>query len=153
MSPFFSRISTILMRFAVGGFSSIVPLVARMVFRRRKVEGLRAIEATIFRVERLFAWHPSRTVAATECDGCWAGFKNLFRIPVTSFKRGVQLEFDSATRSCSRGPCAIIGSWLRRRGRPAPHAAAEGGHMDHGIVGGIKLDPLVVRERQVIGAP
>src|ERR1017187_4363173 len=45
-------------------------------------------------------------------------------------------------------------SWFRRRGRPAPHAPAEGRDVNRGVVGGIKLNTLDVRERQFIkGSP
>jgi len=44
----------------------------------------------------------------------------------------------------------VARSRFRRRGRPAPYAAAEARHMDHGVVGGIEFDPLDVGERQLI---
>ena len=91
VSRFVSRLSTILMLSAVGRFSGIVPTSSRMVFRRRKAEGLRAIDATTFRVGDLFAWHlrvePSRDRSATVQP--WAGLKNPFRIPLTGFKCGI----------------------------------------------------------------
>ena len=52
---------------------------------------MRAIDATTFRVGDIFAWHPkvepSRDRSATVQP--WAGLKNPFRIPFTSFKSGV----------------------------------------------------------------
>lgn len=111
-----------------------------------KRNGMRAIDATTFRVGDLFAWH-RRVALSLGRDATvqpLAGLKNPFRIPLAGFECGVKSKLDSENRSCSRRPGGRIGSWLRRRGRAAPHATAERCHMDHGVVGGIELDPLDV---------
>ena len=57
---------------AVSRFSGVVPPNSRMVVRRGK--GGRAIDATTFRGEDLFARNPRVELAGPECDGSTLGW-------------------------------------------------------------------------------